>query len=368
VLSQLKSLKKFAFYSAKPEICMDVAAWAKERNLPVLNLHPPLYDDLVKYGRNNLVAQGELSHHKEALSRSQSLITISGAIVRDADGLVELPDGKICYEGNWWIGYLERNPSYRKRFEFRRRFIKGDVFSLISLWSPTYYHWFHDVLPKLETSMPMLPQGISYLINENPKEYQISSLEAFGISGDKLIEQPQAMYSKCERLWFSTPLGHTGLTSGDILIRVADKIRSKITDSNSLADRNGIYISRKFAATRRILNEDSLLPLFNKFQMEIVYSEKHSFEEQVKKFHSSRCIIGPHGAGLTNTMFCKSGSLVVELATENMGIHYMTSSLGMGMDYHKVLCSPVSAHDFNSDMYVNPENIEKCLLRYFGRN
>jgi capsular polysaccharide biosynthesis protein len=216
--------------------------------------------------------------------------------------------------------------------------------------------------------MPMLPIGIQYLINENPKEYQLRSLEAFGINGAKLIQQPQAMFSKCERLWFATPLGHTGLTSGAVLRKVADKILKKTGDANPDANRNGIYISRKFAANRRVLNEDSLLPLFNNFKVEIFYSEKHSFEEQVKKFHDSRCIIGPHGAGLTNAMFCKSGSLVVELATENMGIHYMTSSLGMGMDYQKVLCLPVVGHDFNSDIYVNPVDVEKCLSRYFGRN
>jgi capsular polysaccharide biosynthesis protein len=203
-------------------------------------------------------------------------------------------------------------------------------------------------------------------VNESPKEYQILSLKAYGIDENCLEIQPERIHTKIERLWFASPLGHTGLTGASVLRSVSDKICKNIIENEPIPSGNGIYISRKFAANRRIINEESLLPVFKKFHIDVFYSEHHSFQEQVKKFYSARCIIGPHGAGLTNTMFSKPGSFIVELAAENMGIHYMTSCLGMGLNYQKMFCQFVQMDNFNSDMVANALEVEKLLLKHLG--
>jgi hypothetical protein len=119
---------KALYYSANPEICMDVAAWARTRGLPIIELHPALLPELEKYADQDPVAKKEITTHREALERAQTLVPIEDAIIRDGDGLVELPGGQICYEGNWWIGYLKNDPSYKRRFSLRKRYLKGDFF------------------------------------------------------------------------------------------------------------------------------------------------------------------------------------------------------------------------------------------------
>src|SRR5690348_7224093 len=100
-------------HNASPAICMDVAAWAAENDCPVKLLHPPVIDEVRPYVNDDYAAQEALTTHHIVLERPQTLITIEEATIRDQVGLVELPDGQICYEGNWWLPYLQDHPAYK---------------------------------------------------------------------------------------------------------------------------------------------------------------------------------------------------------------------------------------------------------------
>jgi hypothetical protein len=365
MLSIAKNLKKKVFYSARPEICMDVGEWARQRGLPVTDLHPPLISAFEKYAVQDLVVKNEIEAHRNALERSQTLVPIEGAIVRDWDGIVELPDGQICYQGNWWLGYLQNSPTYRRRFQLRRRDLKGDFFSLISLWSSEYYHWFHDVLPRLYVALPLLPQNIKFLINDHPKEYQIKSLEAFGITHDRLVTQASRIYSKCERLWFASPLGHSGFTSGKILQQVAEKIRLFFYASLPETESKRLYISRQYASTRRVVNENKLAPILKNFGIQLICAENQTFLQQVANFSAADFIVGPHGAGLTNTMFCPSGSHILEIVPGSVPSCYFITCNEMCLHFERLLASPVTNAGANSDMRIEVDLFKKELSKYF---
>ena len=193
---------------------MDVAAWANKRGCLVKPLHPPVIDEVRPYVNDDRAAREEFTKHRDALERAQTLVTIEDATIRDAVGFVELPDGQICYEGNWWLPYLQNHPVYKRRFAPKRRRLSGNIYSLLSLWSSEFYHWFHDVLPRLETALPHLPLDTKFLINSNPTGWQLDSLIAFGIGSDRLEIQPDVAHTRVERLWFATPVGHSSFGSG----------------------------------------------------------------------------------------------------------------------------------------------------------
>ena len=90
---------------------MDVAAWANKRGWPVKTLHPPVIDEVRPHVNDDRVAREEFTNHRDALERAQTLVMIEGATIRDVVGFVELPDGQICYEGNWWLPYLKDHPA-----------------------------------------------------------------------------------------------------------------------------------------------------------------------------------------------------------------------------------------------------------------
>src|SRR5665213_493294 len=135
----LKSSIRRVLYSARPEICMDVASWALKKKLPVKELYPPVVDEVQRHIKDDVYALSAFAHQRLALERPQSLVTIENAFIRDVVGMVELPDGQICFEGNWWLPSLQEHPAYRKRCFFRHRHLKGNWYSFLSMWAPEYY-------------------------------------------------------------------------------------------------------------------------------------------------------------------------------------------------------------------------------------
>jgi hypothetical protein len=75
-----------------------------------------------------------------------------------------------------------------------------------------------------------------------------------------------------------------------------------------------VYISRADAGGRReVINEAELIASLQPMGFEIVTLSGKSVREQVQLFASARIVVGAHGAGLTNILFMKPESAVVEL-------------------------------------------------------
>jgi hypothetical protein len=333
---------------------MDVAAWANQRGCPVKLLHPPVIDEVRPYVADDRVAQEEFTGHRAALERAQTLVTIEGATIRDVVGFVELPDEQICYEGNWWLPYLQDHPTYKRRFALKRRRLSGNIYSLLCLWASEFYHWFHDVLPRLEVALPHLPADTKFLINSNPKTWQLDSLLAFGIGPDRLEIQPIRMHTRVERLWFATPVGHSSLGSGKVLRRVANRIRHHfVHDDSKNKPRHRLYISRRKAANRRIVNESEISPLLEGQGFDAVLCEDLSLAEQVKLFSATVAVVGAHGAGLTNLVYCMSGSHVGEIYAGRVPPAYLVMSRQLGMRFSRFEANIVAVERSLVDMQVN---------------
>jgi Capsular polysaccharide biosynthesis protein len=315
---------------------MDVAAWARQSRHPVKVLHPPVLDEVRPYINADRVAREEFEKHHSALERPQTLVTIENATIRDTVGFVQLPDGQICYEGNWWLPYLRDHPAYKRRFALKRRRLSGNIYSLLSLWAPEFYHWFHDVLPRLETALPHLPGDTKFLINSNPNTWQLDSLMAFGIGPDRLEIQPDEMRTRVERLWFATPVGHSALGSGRVLRQVSNRLRRHFTDDHSKLDSHyRVFISRRKASLRRIVNEGEISRVLEDHGFETVLGEDLSLTEQVRLFSKTTAIVSAHGAGLTNLIYCEPESFVGEIYVDGIPPVYLVMARQLGMRFSR---------------------------------
>jgi capsular polysaccharide biosynthesis protein len=95
-----------------------------------------------------------------------------------------------------------------------------------------------------------------------------------------------------------------------------------------------LLVSRRDAATRRVTNEDALLSALAPLGFELIVPGALTFDEQVEAFALAEIVVGPHGAGLANTLFMPRGSAVLELhhvafrrpwyrrLAETLGLHY----------------------------------------------
>lgn len=75
-----------------------------------------------------------------------------------------------------------------------------------------------------------------------------------------------------------------------------------------------LYVTRRNAGTRRLLNEDALLGrLESEFGFRLVENENHSLLDQLRLYRNATVVMGPHGAGLTNVVFARRPELLVEM-------------------------------------------------------
>jgi Glycosyltransferase 61 len=349
-------------HGASPAVCMDVAAWAREAGYQVKVLHSPVIEEVKPYVNDDLIAQAEFATHRAALERAQTLVAIEGATIRDQVGFIELPDRQICYEGNWWLPYLRDHPAYKRRFSLKRRRLRGNIYSLLCLWGSEFYHWFHDVLPRLEMALPHLPADTQFLINLNPKAWQVDSLKAFGIGTDRLEIQPAGAHTRIERLWFATPLGHSSLGSGLVMRTVANRLRRHF-DGNESAQKSHrrVYISRGKAAFRRVVNENEITPSLKEQGFEIVLCEDLSLADQVRLFSKTAAIIGGHGAGLTNLIYCTPNSLVGEIYIDRVPPAYLVLSQQLGMRFSRFKATALDIERSQVDLRVDPAAFRKWL-------
>jgi capsular polysaccharide biosynthesis protein len=64
---------------------------------------------------------------------------------------------------------------------------------------------------------------------------------------------------------------------------------------------------------RRLVNEDALMDRLAPLGFERVSLSGMAVREQIQLFAAASVIIGPHGAGMANVVFCEPETLVIEL-------------------------------------------------------
>jgi hypothetical protein len=168
-----------------------------------------------------------------------------------------------------------------------------------------YSHWLTAHLPKLLLLKDRDALG-EVLIHPERPAFVDDSLRLAGIEPGSLRTFDPERTLEVEVL---TVLG-TDRFRPELLRSVRDTF-PRIT---SRAPTRRIFISRARAARRRLVNEDAIWPKLERVGFERVRTEELPFREQVRLMQETAVLFAPHGAGLTNMMFCPPGTHVVEIA------------------------------------------------------
>lgn len=73
------------------------------------------------------------------------------------------------------------------------------------------------------------------------------------------------------------------------------------------------HVKGSRARMRRALNEHELAPLLDEYGFEVYNLEEMSMAEQIQLFRHGDMVISPHGAGLSNIVYCQPNTKVIEL-------------------------------------------------------
>ncbi|MBE9094356.1 tetratricopeptide repeat protein [Tychonema sp. LEGE 07203] len=255
--------------------------------------------------------------------------------------------------------------------------IDGTVAVLAGLSGNVYFHWMVDILPRIEVLQRWginLEEIDRFLVNSCQQPFQRETLKALGIPEYKIIESDRHPYIQAKQLIVPSFAGYLGwLSPGglEFLRRVfLNKKLKQLCSANIFLARNTqvseqedrkylyperIYISRSKSSYRRVINEEQVVQFLSGFGFVSVLLESMTVEEQITLFSRAKAIVAPHGSGLTNIIFCGSGTKVIELVSPNYIRHYYWAIANqLNLPHYYVIGQSFNCYQVRQLMYQNP--------------
>lgn len=120
-----------------------------------------------------------------------------------------------------------------------------------------------------------------------------------------------------------------------------------------------IYISRSKASKRRVTNEEKFNAFLESRGFTRIYMEDVPPLVQMAICANADVVISPHGAALTNTLFCRAGTKVIEICTPKMRDlqHFEHIAVVRYLNYMRLIADPTS-DSYEADMHVDLTNAD----------
>jgi hypothetical protein len=259
------------------------------------------------------------------------------------EGLVITPDNQLLDDISVNFGEpLEAKLEYvRREWTWRPLTdVKGTVAVLSTTGATLYYHWLFQLLPRFEL---IKRSGVDlnsidyFLVNSKKAPFQRESLEALGIDQRRIIESSTVAYLRASTLVVpSVPLW-----GGCYAPWMREFLRNTFlrgVDNEMGPATRRLYISRGSAGYRRVLNQADVVRLLDQFGFEEAKFEAMSVQQQAATIASCEVIVAPHGGGLSNLIFCRPATKVIEIYSPELvaGYFWKISAL-LGLDYYYLL-------------------------------
>lgn len=252
--------------------------------------------------------------------------------------------------------------------------IYGNVLSLVQGVTAVdnYGHWLLDILPKLcisEKYSNLNNFDAIYLPSFN-KKFQLDSLKYFNIDPNKYIDGSIFRHIYAEKFTIPQhPYWRINEYQMDTVANVDPDIifdlRKKFLKSNNNFGDKKLFIDRsdsKFFHSQ-IENIDEVLDFLRKNKFEILRLSNFSFEEQIYYFNNAKIIIGAHGAGLCNLIFCKSKTKVIEFSNKDFKCDvFKNISKVNDLIYHKLIStSEIPIDKTKPDIKISIKELNKLI-------
>ena len=256
--------------------------------------------------------------------------------------------------------------------------LNGRVAILSGLSGHVYYHWMIDVLPRIGV---LARSGIVwehidwFVVNSVTKPFQNETLTTLGIPCEKIIESDRMPHIKASMLVVPSFPGHLDwVPQGTI-----DFLRQSFMTPSASDGYRRIYVSRAGAKYRQVVNESEIITLLEQYGFVSLSLETLSVAEQAAIFAEADVIVSPHGAALTNLVFCQPGTKVLELFAPNyLRTDYWMISHQLKLDHYYIkgsgfqgafILKLMHQSALTEDMWIDPEalylamnamEIERC--------
>lgn len=237
--------------------------------------------------------------------------------------------------------------------------------SLVTHWTG-YSHWILEGLTRiqgLEYYIQKTGRKPKLIIPNNPPRWMTESLKKVGYDLEECIPWSYSKARIKKLIIPSFPRNSEFIFSPEALKWLRRRIFSNLSkESNDETIYSSyIYISRRDADKRRVVNFDELMNTLASRGFDSYILSEMDFSQQVELFSEDELVVAPHGAGLTNMIWSKKNPSIIELFSERYINHlFFTLAKTLGFEYGMCECEPEGL-DYRVDI-KKLENIIDNLL------
>jgi len=172
----------------------------------------------------------------------------------------------------------------------------------------SYYHFLLEEVPRLLWALNC-HKGLSVLVHVSAPAYVVTILEKICAHHSVKLRIVQDEAIQASRYVFTQAEAYSGfVNSSDI-----ELLRQQFAGHGGAASSGDkVYVSRQ-GVTRSFDNEAEIASFLRESGFQVCAPEKLSFEAQIELFRNAAVIVAPHGAGLSNLLWCRPGTRVLEI-------------------------------------------------------
>jgi hypothetical protein len=239
-----------------------------------------------------------------------------------------------------------------------KRKLSGTVLSLLTGGggNANYWHWLLDVLPRLKLASESIDlKNIDYfLLPSLHEKFQTETLDILNIPNNKRLSSKYYKHISADKIIITDHpynlLNDPFKDSLNIPIWIINFLKEKFSSANKYSENKfpkKFYIDRSDSKSnnknlRKITNEKDVKNVLEKNGFNSVILSNYHFNDQVKLFNNADHVIGLHGSGFVNVIFCKPKTKITEFRSEAAGEIIKNLSLKNNLNYKSIIRKPES--------------------------
>jgi capsular polysaccharide biosynthesis protein len=259
------------------------------------------------------------------------------------------------------------------------RKLNGTVLSLLigGGGNNNYWHWLYNVLPRLKiiSEQNALSKIDYFLFPGLSQKFQNETLDNLNIPQRKRISSVKFRHLKADKLIIiDDPILVTGNATEDIQripIWILEWLKSSfLKDNYNYNNKNKrIYIDRSSSGItnkedRFVSNESEVRNYLIKNNFTPVKLHELNFEKQISLFNNAEFVVGLHGAGFANTVFCQPKTKIIEFRNVSLLPVIENLAVSNNLDYYSIISKEKHNLKFPSQqgsIYIPISSLEKII-------
>ena len=255
----------------------------------------------------------------------------------------------------------DKNIVFKKGTPRIKKKLNGSVMSLLTGGggNSNYWHWLFDVMPRIGIVEKKIKlENIDYfLLPSLSEKFQKETLDFLQIPNEKRISSKDFRHIEAKKIIVTDhPYNLLNDPSKDsvnipkwLILFLKDKFRLNDNERKNKYPKK-FFIDRSDSKSniknlRKITNELEVKNELKKRGYESLRLSDFHFTDQIKLFNNAENIIGLHGAGFANLIFCKSKTKIIEFQVNTPLQMYKNLSLKCDLNYDSINVQSKTTHE-----------------------